>query len=283
MTALNARPATLATALIAIILAGCKDSSGPESTGPLPARVRIVNSVFQGTAANAVPLSIDYLIDGVSTPASLAGNSISTGSDPGAYREVPVGVHTLVARIEGKSSRADSLYSTPSGSPWVPRLYLTANSHYTIVVSGVIPAGGVTFNNSVPFVALVDDPFPPIKVNGGLQARFRVINAAPFAAVSGSGATVNVFVTPGTTPPPVLTTLTALATAGYRNASAYLNVDPGTYTLTLAVVGAGTILSQSTVTFTAGEVRSFILQSTGPRSPVGSANNKVTPILDRQY
>ena len=283
MTAFNARPAALAAAVIAISLTGCKDSSGPESSGPLPARVRIVNSVYQGTAATAVPLSIDYLIDAASTSSALTGNSISAGSDPGGYREVAVGVHTLVARIEGKSSRTDSLYSTPTGSPWVPRLYLTANTHYTIVVSGLVPSGGVAFNNSVPFVALVDDPFPPIMVNGSLQARFRVINAAPFAAVSGNGATVNVFVTPGATPPAVLTTLTALTTANYRNASAYLNIDPGTYTLTLAVVGAGTILSQSTVTFTAGEVRSFILQSTGPRSPVGAANNTVTPILDRQY
>jgi hypothetical protein len=121
-----------------------------------------------------------------------------------------------------------------------------------------------------------------VKVGDKYQARFRVINAAPFGAVSGNGAPLNVFITPGATPPPTLTTISALTNAQYRNASAYLNVEPGTYVLTLAV-GTATILSQSTVTFTAGEVRTFILQSTGPRTPVGAANNKLTPILDRQY
>ena len=275
-------------ALIGIIMlagAGCSDSSGPEKPDRLPARVRIVNSVYRGTAATAVPVSIDYLIDGaIVAPgtSTLTGNSITSGVGPGSYQDVSVGVHSLVARVAGQSSQTDSLYTTPTGSPWVPRLYLTANSHYTIVVSGLIPAAGTAFNNTVPFAAVVDDPFPPVTVGGKYQARFRVINAAPFGAVSGNGTLVNVFITPGATPPPTLTTISALTTAQYRNASAYLNVEPGTYVLTLAA-GTATILSQSTVTFTAGEVRTFILQSTGPRTPVGVANNKLTPVLDRQY
>jgi hypothetical protein len=275
-------------ALIGTILlaaSGCSESSGPEKPDALPARVRIVNSVYRGTATTAVPVSIDYLIDGaIVAPgtATLTGNSITSGVGPGSYQDVSVGVHSLVARVAGQSSKTDSLYTTPEGSPWVPRLYLTANSHYTIVVSGVIPAAGTAFNNSVPFAAVVDDPFPPVTVGGNYQARFRVINAAPFGSVSGNGTSVNVFITPGATPPTTLTTISTLASAQYRSASAYLNVEPGTYVLTLAV-GTATILSQSTVTFAAGEVRTFILQSTGPRTPAGAANHKLTAVLDRQY
>jgi hypothetical protein len=187
-----------------------------------------------------------------------------------------------MARIAGKSTTTDSFYTTTTNLPWVPRQYLTANAYYTIVVAGQVPATGPINNNTVPFNALVDDPFPPIMLNGTYQARFRVINAAPYASASGNGSTLNVFITPGPTPPSALNTISALTTATYRNASAYLNVDAGAYVLTIAV-GTATILSQSPVTFTSGEVRTFIVQSNGPATPPGIANHKLTSILDQTY
>jgi len=272
------------TLIIAVGLFGCSDSNGTgEQVAPV-AHIRIVNSLYQGaTPATAAPLAIDYLIDGTtSSPgvANLGGNTITSAATN--YQDIAVGVHSFMARITGKSSTTDSLYTTSTNLPWVPRQYLTANAYYTIVVAGQIPATGPINNNTVPFNALVDDPFPPIKLNGTYQARFRVINAAPYAAASGNGSTLNVFITPGPTPPVALNTISALTTASYRNASAYLNVDAGTYVLTIAV-GTATILSQSSVTFTSGEVRTFIVQSNGPATPPGIANHKLTSILDQTY
>jgi hypothetical protein len=263
----------------------CSDSTGTGSTGQPPAHIRIVNSVYQGpTPGTASPVAIDYLIDGTTASpgaTSLSGNSISTGGTNN-FQDIAVGVHSFMARLAGKSTQTDSLYTTTTNLPWVPRQYLTANSYYTVVVAGQVPATGPINNNSVPFSALVDDQFPPIKVNGTYQARFRVINAAPYASASGNGTLLNVFITPGSTPPPALNTLTALATASYRNASTYLNVDAGTYVLTIAV-GSATILSQSTVNFVAGEVRTFVVQSNGPAPAPGIANHKLTSILDQSY
>jgi hypothetical protein len=263
---------------------GCSDSTGTSRDQPA-AHIRIVNSVYRGpTPQTAAPVTIDYLIDGTTESpgiAGLTGNTIATGGSLN-FRDITVGVHAFMARVAGQSSTADSLYTTTTNLPWVPRQYLTANSYYTIIVAGQLPVTGAINFNAIPFSAVVDDQFPPIKVNGNYQARFRVINAAPYVAASGNGSTLNVFITPGTTPPPTLTTISALATASYRNASAYLNVDAGQYVLTLAV-GTATIISQQTVTFTAGEVRTFIVQSSGPAPVPGPANNKVTSIVDQSF
>ena len=272
------------TLSVAIGLFGCSDSSGTgEQVVPF-AHIRIVNSLYQGAIpATATPLAIDYLIDGATSPpgvANLVGNTITSAATN--YQDIAVGVHSFMARIAGKSTTTDSLYTTTTNLPWVPRQYLTANAYYTIVVAGKIPATGPINNNAVPFNALVDDPFPPVKLNGTYQARFRVINAAPYAAATGNGSTLNVFITPGPTPPAALNTISALATAAYRNASTYLNVDAGTYVLTIAV-GTATILSQTAVTFASGEVRTFIVQSNGPATPPGIANHKLTSILDQTY
>lgn len=266
-------------------LAACRDSTGTGIQAPPIAHIRIVNSLYQGVAATATPVAIDYLIDGsTGSPgvANLGGNTIGAGVTSNDYQDVTVGVHSFMARIAGKSTTTDSLYTTSTNLPWVPRQYLTSNAYYTIVVGGLIPASGSILNNTVPFSAVVDDPFPPVKINGAYQARFRVINAAPFASASGNGSTLQVFITPGTTPPSPLNTVSSLANAGYRNASAYLNVDPGTYVLTIAT-GGGVPLSQSVVTFTAGEVRTFIIQSNGPAPTPGVANHKLTSIVDQTY
>ena len=266
-------------------LAACRDSTGTGMQTAAIAHIRIVNSLYQGASASATPVAIDYLIDGsTGSPgvSNLGGNAIGTGPTSNDYQDVSVGVHSFMARIAGKSTTTDSVYTTSTNLPWVPRQYLTANAYYTIVVSGLIPASGAILNNTVPFSAVVDDPFPPVKVNGSYQARFRVINAAPFAAASGNGSTIQVFITPGTTPPTPLNSVSSLATSAYRNASGYLNVDPGTYVLTIASI-AGIPLSQSVVTFTAGEVRTFIIQSSGPAPVPGVANHKLTSIVDQTY
>lgn len=271
---------------VLVLFAACRDSTGTGSQTLAVAHIRIVNSLYQGAVAStATPVTIDYLIDASTAPpgvANLSGNAIGAGAASNDYQDVTVGVHSFMARIAGKSTTTDSLYTTTTSLPWVPRQYLTANAFYTIVVSGVIPATGAIPSNNVPFTALVDDPFPPVKVNGAYQARFRVINAAPYAAASGNGTTLNVFITPGPTPPAPLNTFSALTTASYRNASAYLNIDAGTYVLTIAV-GSATVLSQSTITFAPGEVRTFIIQSNGPAPAPGVANHKLTSIVDQTY
>jgi hypothetical protein len=263
---------------------GCSNSTGTSRDQP-PAHIRIINSVYRGpTPQTAAPVTIDYLIDGTTESpgvAGLTGNTIATGGTLN-FRDISVGVHAFMARIAGQSTTADSLYTTTTNLPWVPRQYITANSYYTLIVAGQLPATGPINNNTIPFNLVVDDQFPPVKVNGNYQARFRVINAAPYVAASGNGSTLNVFITPGTTPPPTLTTISALTTATYRNASAYLNVDAGQYVLTLAV-GTATIISQQVITFTAGEVRTFIVQSNGPAPVPSAANNKVTSIVDQSF
>lgn len=266
-------------------LAACRDSTGTGTQATPVAHIRIVNSLYQGASATAAPVSIDYLIDGSTAApgvANLGANAIGAGPTSNNYQDVSVGVHSFMARIAGKSTQTDSLYTTSTNLPWVPRQYITANGYYTIVVGGLIPASGQIPNNAVPFSAVVDDPFPPIKINGTYQARFRVINAAPFAAASGNGSAVQIFITPGNTPPTPITSVSNLGIAQYRNASPYLNVDAGTYVLTLATLAA-VPLSQTVVTFTAGEVRTFIIQSSGPAPAPGVANHKLTSIVDQTY
>jgi hypothetical protein len=117
-------------------------------------------------------------------------------------------------------------------------------------------------SSAVPVSILVDDPFPGPSLNGAVQARFTLINAAPYAAATGAGAMLSVYLFPGSTPPAdAITNYAAQATVFYRSRTRAINVDAGTYVI---VVAAGTtILAQQTVTFAAGDVRTLVLQSTG--------------------
>ncbi|HWC73269.1 MAG TPA: hypothetical protein VG454_04960, partial [Gemmatimonadales bacterium] len=100
---------------LAASLGACKDST---SVTVGTARLRIVNSVFQGDSAqSSAPVAVDVLIDSSMSGAglsALAAASVSpgSGSDAGAgahsgtanlfpaagYRALPSGVHRFVAR-----------------------------------------------------------------------------------------------------------------------------------------------------------------------------------------
>jgi hypothetical protein len=216
--------------------------------------------------------------------AALEPNSVSSRATEPFYAALPAAVHSFVARVGGQSPPGLSLYTASTSLPYLPRLRLTTNTRYTLVVAGIVPPTGLVPPSTVPFAALVDDHFPPPSTSNGYLARFRVINAAPFAAASGNGATVNVFVTPGDEPAPTapaLAGLAALGSAAYRGSSVYMNVSPRSYWVTLAA--GATVLHQSQVSFTAGAVRTLVLFSTGFAAAPGSANHRMQMIVDAQY
>jgi len=293
---LSIRTGTTRAALVAMF-AGLAACSADSATGvsATPAKIRIVNSVFQYTdatssAAKTAPRAIDILIDSSTTApglAALPANSISAG--PGSsFEPIDADVHTFVARLAGDTGPTSSFFTNANNLPYLPHQYLTSGTPYTLVVAGIVPvtpAAGAPHtlipSTAVPFAVITNDPFPPPQANGAYQARFTVINAAPFAVSTGLGSTLAIYLTPGPTPPTTVTGLTSSGTALYRSGSAYVNTDAGTYTLTLA---AGTrIVAQSAVTLGAGEVRSFVVQSTGYAATPSPANSTITSLLDNKY
>jgi hypothetical protein len=283
-------------ALAGAIACGSDNGTG---TPPTPAKIRVVNSVFQytdatNTASKVAPRSIDMLVDSAtSSPGAIAIAPVSifapAGTDSSYYEQLPAGVHSFTGRLTGSTGQTSSFYTNSVNNlPYLARQYLVSATPYTIVVAGIVPvtaatgtAQALTPSTAAPFVALLDDPFPPPQVNGAYQTRFRIVNAAPFAAATGLGATVSAYLTPGTTPPASVATLSPTATALYRSPSVYINADAGTYTLTFTV--GAVILSQSTVTFAAGEVRTFVLQSTAYAATPSVANHVVRALLDNKY
>jgi len=284
--------ATLVTT--SAVLSGCVDATAPAETGT--ARVRIVNSVFQGaTAATAQPVALDVLIDGATTapgaaalaPNSVAGTPAGAASAPG-YADVRAGVRAFDARVAGETGATASLFTTLAADStpvaWVPRQYLTAGTPYTLVVAGLLTPARPVPAAAVPFVALVDDPFAPPRARGTYQARFRLVNAAPFTVNTGRGAAVNLYVTPGDAVAPTAPALGALATqgvAGFRAATAYTNVDAGDYWV--SATSGGRLVYQARLALGAGEVRTLVLQSTGYAVTPGTANHVVTNLLDATH
>ncbi len=298
-------PRTLLRAALAATLAGVAACGSDSATGvrATPAQIRIVNSVFQyidatSAASKTAPVAIDVLVDSsTDTPgmAAIPPNSIAapSGSSASGYAPVTADVHTFVARLAGTSGPTSTFFTNATTNlPYLPHQYLTSSTPYTLVLAGIIPAtstsGANTFvpSTAVPFTVLTDDPFPPPQVSGAYQARFRVINAAPFTVATGLGATLTVYVTPGPTPPTAATLPSAAsASAPYRNASIYLNDDAGTYVLTLTIGTGATakIVAQSTITLAAGDVRSYVVQSTGYAAVPSIANATITSLLDNKY
>jgi hypothetical protein len=284
----------LAAILAAVAACGSDSATGVTGTS---AKLRIVNSVFHYTDATTsasltAPSSIDVLIDSSTTApgaAAIPPVSVATVTAAGSsgYQPATPDVHSFVARLAGDTGPTSTFYTnTTNNLPYLPKQYLSAGTPYTLVAAGIVPATPAGTNtlipsDAVPFVVLTDDPFPPPQVGGVYQARFRVINAAPFTVASGLGSTLLMYLTPGTTAP---TTVAGLTTSGgmlYRNASVYVNADAGTYTLTLA--SGGTIVAQTAITLAAGEVRSYVVQSTGYAAVPSPANQVVQSLLDNKY
>lgn len=293
------KPTSVLRALVPSLLLGsaaCTDRVNAPYTET--ASLAIVNSTFQyqdaaNVAARTTPRAIDVLVDSTSSaPGALNIPATSVYQVAGAsssYTELPNGIHSFVARLAGQTASSWHLFTNlTTNTPYLPQQFLAPNMPYVLVVAGIAPAAATAGTAQPPipgtaftFSAVVGDPFPPQQVSGAYQARFRVINAAPFSVATGTGATVNTYLTPAGTTPTTLTGLTQLGGALYRNGSSYFNVAPGNYVLT---IGAGTtIVAQGPVALGAGEVRSFVVQSTGYSATPGPANHKITPVLDAKY
>lgn len=282
----------LASALF--VLAACSN----DTTAPSDARgrVRIVSSAFQfsdaaSTPAKAAPVAIDVLIDSIDGPPSalaLPSGSIFLQGDTSRYLRIQSGAHAFFARLAGQSRVTAALFTNANNLPYVPHQFLPAEIPYTLIIAGIAPVTAapgatqaLTPSTAFPFVMIPDDPFAPAQTSGTYQVRFRLINAAPFAAATGNGATVSLYLTPGLTPPASVTGLTKLGDALYRNGSAYFNQPAGPY---VATVAAGSvILAQVPLTMAAGEVRTFVLQSTAASATPGVANHRLTSLLDAKY
>lgn len=293
-----ARAALVAT-VAAAVACGSDSATGVPGT---PAQIRIVNSVFQytdatSTASKSTPVAIDVLVDSSTNApgmAAIAPNSVAAlaGANAAGYAPIVAGVHTFIARLAGDVGPTSTFYTNATTNlPYLPRQYLTSSTPYTLVVAGIIPVTSTSGANTlvpstaVPFAVLTDDPFPPPQVSGAYQARFRVINVAPFTVTNGLGATLSVYLTPGSAAPTTVTGLTLAATSIYRSASGYINADAGSYVLTL-MTGTGTtakIVAQTAVMLAAGEVRSFVVQSTGYAAVPSIANSTIKSLLDNKY
>lgn len=294
------RATLLAAVLGAGVACGSDTATGVHGT---PAQLRIVNSVFQYTdasssAAKTAPRAIDVLIDSsAGTPgmASIAPNSVAaiSGANGAGFAPVDPGVHGFVARLPGDTSTLATFYTnTTNNLPYLPQQYLTAGTPYTLVVAGIVPATPapgaprpLVPSTAAPFAIITNDPFPPPQVGGTYRARFQVINAAPFTVASGAGATLAVYLTAGATAPATVTALTDSTAVAYRGGSAYVNADPGTYVLTLATFPLTTakIVAQAAITLAAGEVRTYVVQSTGYAAVPSPANSTIQSLLDNKY
>lgn len=275
------RSGVLGAALLTSVLACGQDATGPSTSNVT--NVRVINALFQSDGSTSTHVPIDYLIDSSMTSPSffaIVASGVSVSDSANGYVALPGGVHRLVARRAGDTSLTASVYTTSSDLPYVPTLSFPSSVYTTIIVAGIVPATGTIPNNTVPYKSLIDDPFPGPEVNHVIQARFRLINAAPYTAASGNGTTVTMYVTPGDTVPANPTVYTPLGTASYRAASGYVNVDPGPYMITLRV-GSTTVLQQ-VVTFGAGDVRTLVLQSTAAGAP-STANHTLINWLDHHY
>ena len=288
-------------------LAACSDEFNAPEKGPI--RVRVVNSVWQldstGALSSAQPRAIDVYFDG--SPdfgvVNVPPNSV-TGTD-GAPDHVQLseGVHAWSPRLSSPATPTTSLYSntaTPRGE-FEPKLYFTPSTQYTLVVAGVAPATGrpdpgaffvpTDFSNRMP---LVEDLDPPPVTNGQRMARFRLVNAAPFAAGGSTGATIGMQLTEGSTPPTLaeINVLQSITSATYRQQSSltqalayYLTVAPGDYVVNVTTGGPGgrRILQQQAVTFEPGQVLTILVQNTAYAAVPGPANHKITVLVDAEY
>ena len=264
-------------AVQAFAIGGCsdKDPVYPDVTPPLP-RVRIINDVHNLNTTTAAGTTIDVTVDGQLAPLGAGGLGFTQVRD---FVEAEPGVHSFTARISSQPA-------TTNLFGFVARQSLTEGQFYTLLVLGVNPATGTPATGVIRPIIIGHDPFPPPLVNGAYQARINFINGAIYAAgTTTAGASVRMFVDPGTTIIAAISQLTGRTAASTRTfattAAQYVNLAPGPYVLTFATTTA--VLRSIPVTLAAGEVRTFALLSTGPAATPGPANHIVHNLLDAQY
>lgn len=290
-------------ATAAAITAACNDSTTPDlgTTG----RIRIFNNVFQGsTAAAAVPISIDLLIDSTTSAPGVTGllsavfatggaSDVGAGSGAGnaalftaaGYRDIPEGLHTFQARKTGQTGAQSPFFRNANGSEYLPKQYLTPFP-YTCVIAGLIPPDGTTWTTSPVGYCMVlppDDPFSPprdtLEGHAGLTARLRFINAATFAGATGAGASLTFTLVPSSAS---VSPANFTGTAAFRAATPYVNPPAGNYTLNVTTT-AGSLFS-APVTLGAGEVRTILIYSTGfSPNAVTTKNSAIVMTLDNNF
>jgi hypothetical protein len=289
--------------LVAGTVSACSDSSGPETGSS--GRIRIFNNVFQGaSAAAAVPIAVDFLIDSSTAAPAVTGLPNGTfapgnASDAGAgsglgnaalftaagYRDIAVGLHTFQARKAAQTGAQSAFFRNSNGTEFLPRQYITAFP-YTCVLAGVIPPDGTNWSTSpIGFciVATADDPFTPprdtLPGHSGLTARLRFINAATFATTTGTGTSLTFTLVPSTS---TVSPVNLAATAAFRAASPFVNPPAGAYTLN--ITSSAGLIHSAPITFAAGEVRTVLVYSTGFSSnPVTTKNSAIANTLDNKF
>lgn len=257
-------------------LGACND--GAITDPPGPARLRVVNAVrnqsklFPGD-------SIDVAVDSSTAPPGAGALGFGAATP---YADLGSGIHSYFARVtgDGRTGGPENILR------FVPRLQAVGGFTYTMVMTGVVPPEGVEEIGAVSPVYVTDDRFPPSRVPGGteLHARFKVINAAPYAAGATAGTLTSVYLTPGAEAPPTsVSALVPRATASYRNTTRSVEVVPGTYYLTVATA-ARRIVAQQQVTFAAGAARTLVLISTSPApTPPSPANHALITLADADF
>jgi len=266
--------------LSAVLLGGCRsDITTPEAQ---TTSIRSINAVTNLNTTTAAGDAIDVLLD---SSTSLAGTERLKVNTATPYVEIPVGVHSFAVRISGLNPAGVTLFTDATRAPYLPKQHLTTGTNYTFLPVGIYPGTGELAAGAIAPVIIRDDPYAPPIANGKYQSRFKFINAAPYASGSdGIGASVALFVTPGTSPLTSVSGLRSQTSSPYRRASIYVDLTGGNYVMTFAV---GTrILSSVPMTLIAGEVRTLVLlNSLAVVAPAqsGPQNHTVLNLLDAKF
>ncbi len=307
------RISSLLAIIVGATLIACNEV--PVGITDRPVYIRIVNSTYQttddeNTAATAEPRAIDFLLDSSTsllTSENILANSVfpAQGTDPAQnYKRFSQGVHTFTARLAAAFTPRTGFFTNtadPIGE-FLPKLFFTGDTYYTLVVSGVAPKNGLpqqsaflpdVLSSSVEFPLLDDNTRPPKGNDDKLMARVRVVNAVPFGAngVTTGASTMLVYFTQGTAPTAAdLLTQRAVIRADYRQQGSssfpkYVNMNAGEYIVTIAItVGSNrVILVQQPITFASGEVNTLLMQNTGFAEQPSASNHKLTVLLDAKY
>jgi len=261
----------------AMAVAGCGDVT---SAVPQTTELRLVNAVVNLNTTTAPGNEIDILIDSSTAPPGTEKLAMNTARD---YAELSVGIHSYVARISGLTPPGSNLFRV------LLRSHFTGAARgFTMYVVGINPATGEPAASAIQAAVIFDDRFVPRTVNGTLQARFKVVNVAPYASgPTGTGAQVNIYLSPGTTPLSTVANLAPQTSSAvfFRSGSAYVNAAAGDYVLTLATT-AGVVLKSVPVSLGSGDVRTFVLMNTGPvvaPATAGPGNHTIMTLVDADF
>jgi len=251
-----------AAAIAALLLAAACDGDGPVAADAGPARLRVFNAVVS-PGADAIEVRVD---SSAAPGAAAVPQSAST-----EFVEIDAGAHRFEARLAGSTR---DLFG---GSA---RATMVGGFGYTLLAVGQVPAFGTP---DVRPMLVADDPFPPSRVPGGsaLHARIQIVNAAPYAGGTATGALVQAFITEGDAPGGIGGIAPSFA-IGYRNATTPLELPAGRYTVTLARLN-GAVVARQTVDLGAGHARTLVLTSGEATASPSPENHRIVVLADRDF